>query len=330
MADSEVREIMSAFAAGCMDKENFIQFKKYLQSDGDLPKKELGELQNIISLVPIILEIERPGLFLKNELAKNLIRLQKQKSKITAEQNRTTSSGSKVTQSPLTAEKTRESFINKEEVKTQGEPKEVTLKPPPRPVKENSERLTIDEPPLIETYKTPLYSKILIGIAFTLALAAIAVTFIWKNDYEKEIAQLKGNMASINAELQVSGKFVSDYRMLIDFLNQPDVAIANLKGTDFNPQGSGKVLFGFGNRQALVEIKNQKQIQMNQTLQLWITGREGVVSLGTINLNPEYKFFEISGISDLNKNSIDSVKITVEPRIGSDRPTGATYLSGTL
>lgn len=330
MADSEVREIMSAFAAGCMDKENFIQFKKYLQSDGDLPKKELGELQNIISLVPIILEIEKPGLFLKNELAKNLIRLQKEKSKITAEQNRTTSSGSKVTQSPLTAEKTRESIINKEEVKTQDEPKEVTLKPPQRPIKENSERLTTEEPRLKESYKTPLYSKILIGIAFTLALAAIAVTFIWKNDYEKEIAQLKGNMASINAELQVSGKFVSDYRMLIDFLNQPDVVIANLKGTNFNPQGRGKVLFGFSNRQALIEIKNQKQFQMNQTLQLWVTGRGGVISLGTINLNPEYKFFEISGIPEINKNTIDSVKITVEPRIGSDRPTGPTYLSGTL
>ncbi len=73
MADQMVHEMIAAFAAGCMDKENFIQFKKYLQAGGDLPDGELGELQNIISMLPVILDLENPDPSLKDMVAKKLI-----------------------------------------------------------------------------------------------------------------------------------------------------------------------------------------------------------------------------------------------------------------
>ena len=48
MSDQVTHEMMSAFAAGCLDKANFDQFKSYLTLGGELPTHELGELQRII------------------------------------------------------------------------------------------------------------------------------------------------------------------------------------------------------------------------------------------------------------------------------------------
>lgn len=76
MADKAIYEMISAFASGCMDSENYKYFRNYLLSDGEMPKGELGELQNVISLVPSILETETPNPELKEKVAKKLISLQ--------------------------------------------------------------------------------------------------------------------------------------------------------------------------------------------------------------------------------------------------------------
>jgi len=73
MADQMIHEMIAAFAAGCMDKDNFKQFKEYLTAGGELPKGELGELQNIISMIPVILDLENPDAAIKDMVAKKLI-----------------------------------------------------------------------------------------------------------------------------------------------------------------------------------------------------------------------------------------------------------------
>jgi hypothetical protein len=73
MADKMIHEMVAAFAAGCMDKDNYAQFKEYLNAGGELPKGELGELQNIISMIPVILDLESTDPAIKEMVAKKLI-----------------------------------------------------------------------------------------------------------------------------------------------------------------------------------------------------------------------------------------------------------------
>ncbi|MDH7605806.1 MAG: hypothetical protein QHH13_12965, partial [Melioribacter sp.] len=90
MSDDAIHEMMAAFAIGCMDRKNFIQFKDYVDAGGELPEGALGELQNIVSLIPIILEIEQPKESLKDEVAKRLIGLQDEiKTRIREEKRKT-------------------------------------------------------------------------------------------------------------------------------------------------------------------------------------------------------------------------------------------------
>src|ERR1035437_366337 len=92
MADKAIHEMISAFAAGCMDKANFVQFKDYINEGGELPDRELGELQNIISMIPVILDLEIPDPAIKDMVAKKLIGMKDEiKTKIIAEKTRATS-----------------------------------------------------------------------------------------------------------------------------------------------------------------------------------------------------------------------------------------------
>ncbi len=75
MADQIIHEMIAAFSVGCMDKQNFVQFKEYMQQDGDLPSGEMGELQNIVAMIPIILDIEKPHPSIKDKVAKRLIEI---------------------------------------------------------------------------------------------------------------------------------------------------------------------------------------------------------------------------------------------------------------
>ena len=88
MADQALHEMVAAYAVGCMDKQNFVQFKDYMQEGGDLPEGELGELQNIISMIPVILDLEKPHPAIKDMVAKKLIGMKDEiKAKIINERN---------------------------------------------------------------------------------------------------------------------------------------------------------------------------------------------------------------------------------------------------
>lgn len=92
MADQMIHEMIAAFAAGCMDKDNYAQFKNYLNEGGELPEGELGELQNIISMIPVILDLEKPDAAIKDMVAKKLIGMKEEiKTKIIEGKKKTVS-----------------------------------------------------------------------------------------------------------------------------------------------------------------------------------------------------------------------------------------------
>ena len=117
--------MMAAFAVGCMDKDNFVQFKEYMNEGGDLPKDELGELQNIIAMIPIILDLETPDPGLKDNVAKKLIGMKDEiKTKIREEKQKTIAT--KIT-------KSAELLPSKEALDEAPSPQKEELEPEPKP-----------------------------------------------------------------------------------------------------------------------------------------------------------------------------------------------------
>lgn len=160
MADQIIHEMIAAFAAGCMDNENYIHFKEYLAQGGSLPEGELGELQNIVSMIPIILDLENPNPAIKDMVAKKLIGMKEEiKTKIIEEKKKTSATFIQPSSTP------------KPDAETSVKPKQNRLtflnKKPPSPTFQSSTEISsapsaaeeFPEIPSTEEFKTDLFKK---------------------------------------------------------------------------------------------------------------------------------------------------------------------------
>ena len=65
-------EMIQAKALGSLDSNEHKELNEFLNMGGVFPWKEFGEIQNLCSLLPIILEIEVPDTVLKDKVAKRI------------------------------------------------------------------------------------------------------------------------------------------------------------------------------------------------------------------------------------------------------------------
>lgn len=78
MDANKLKEILYAYSAGCLDKEDYPQLAKYINSGSGMFAKELSDLQNIIALIPAVLDIEQPSAKLKDKVARKLYRMREE------------------------------------------------------------------------------------------------------------------------------------------------------------------------------------------------------------------------------------------------------------
>ena len=76
MADkNDYYEFIYAYSFGCLDENDLVSLKEYLKSNDDYYWQELGEFQNLSSLLPSILSIESPDPEVKDRVARKLYRI---------------------------------------------------------------------------------------------------------------------------------------------------------------------------------------------------------------------------------------------------------------
>ncbi len=84
---TDFSSLMHSFALGCLDKEDKKIMLDYFRTGGDYQWQELGEYQNLASLLPSFLEIEEPNPQIKDKVARRLYRLKEQKRPEVVSQN---------------------------------------------------------------------------------------------------------------------------------------------------------------------------------------------------------------------------------------------------
>ena len=86
MADkTDYYEFLYAYSLGCLDKDDLINLKNFLDSNEDYYWQELGEYQNLSSLLPSVLPVEKPDPEVKDKVARKLYRI---RNEIKAKRNR--------------------------------------------------------------------------------------------------------------------------------------------------------------------------------------------------------------------------------------------------
>ncbi len=333
MANDAINEMISAFALGCMDKKNYKQFKNYIRGGGELPNGELGDSQNIISLIPTILDIDTPREELKNELGNRLIEIQRKIKNRVIENRRETriefedeflerSSSTKI----FNVDEKRENFSKqpkKEREKT---------KPSTR-IKEGTTRNNTSVQTR-EVSKPSSLNIILLWIFSSLLLISIVVLSYFTLDKTDELAEvnskLQRQIVKLRTDLSRTNNFVNENKEFVEFFNNPNINIIQLKGLEKTSKESGRLLISFDAGEGLLQLKNMPRIDPEKVYQLWLVSRGGTFSLGTFEITPDKKYIKFSEIPFVMKEDIQLFRISQEVRGKTEMPSGKTILFGSL
>lgn len=376
MADQIVHEMISAFAAGCMDPDNYKQFKDYLSQGGELPDRELGELQNIVSMIPVILELEQPDAGIKDMVAKKLIGMKDEiKAKLISTRKTNSTFGTahgatlpgpnsvtrpKMTTLTFTTKKTRPltSPVKpmEEELKKSTEPsKSFTGTMPPAQHKTSAtqpERLgaikaveekqpeheltktgaTMKQTPLLESAETEKSASS--GAAGWIAIMLTIILFMLLGYYtyssidslRKKVEDLNAEVVQLKSSIVTANKFVANYNALVEFFNYKDISMFDLASSDAAEKGSARLLLSFTQKEGLIQFRNAKQLQPNQSYQAWMMSKGQAYSLGTYQPTGN-GFIKITSFPFLPKEQANGYEVTIELNGGSATPSSNIYLT---
>lgn len=353
MASNAIHEMISAYAAGCMDKKNIQTFREYVESGGDLPVGELGELQNVISLLPVILELEKPSPALKDKVAKKLISLQddiKDKIKTTRQTSAKTNARTVV----ANVEPDDDDEIHLTETPEDNNPTSFHTLPPPTETLPNQTRGTefydsakrVNPPPPTSSYDLPPRSVediekdnssgkirslwVALAVVFFALLGGLIIVHYSGKNYDIQISGLEQRINDLQQEIVSTREFVDKYDELIEFMMYDDIQIIHLAKVDENVTGSGKLMVSFQHREGLLELNNMPTLGSNQAFQIWLISDGRSYSIGSYVPSRTQKYIRISDIPYLPKNQIELVRVTIEPLTGSELPQGPGVLFGSV
>ncbi len=335
MADNQIKEMISAFAIGCMDRKNYKQFRKYLEKRGNLPKGELGDLQNIISLIPTILEVELPSAELKNELGKRLIQIQKDINSKVVENRRETRIEAEedfVLRDASTKVFSVGEMRNTKMEKTIAEeyPKPAPFKPISKKTDRVSRLNTIAEPTKTESNKINKIHLVITGILFVLIVILFFIFSGRISKLEDANANLNNKVIKLRTDLTRTDNFVTQNMEFVEFFNNPYIEIIPLKGANKNLSASGRLFIAFGSGEGLLQLQNMPHIESDMNYQLWLVSKTETFSLGTFEIKPDKKYMPISEIPFMMKEDIKMFRITKEKKGETLVPTGETVLFGAI
>jgi Anti-sigma-K factor rskA, C-terminal len=169
--EKEFNELIYAYTLGCLDDDDKQKLKSYFESGGNYPWLELGEYQNLVALLPSILNIETPGSQLKDKVARKLYRIRDEKR--TGQVNTEFETNAEVQK-----DKSRLSVLFEEKDAITSEPETFHEEEP----EENNESRDVVEEKMIETKKLRTTTE-----EFEVVNPARSITSDFRPPQEKEI-----------------------------------------------------------------------------------------------------------------------------------------------
>ena len=331
MSDQAINEMISAFAAGCMDKENYLNFVKYIRDGGELPYKELGKLQMLTSMLPVILDQETPPAGLKNRVAKSLIQMQDEiKEKIKSDRKRTVEVPKpKPAPAPKPDALEEPAPVLREENRTAPEP---VMQQPHRSAEPLNDQLTLSGGRLFtETpqrqFEMPSFTPVWIVIALLIiALGALAYfNYSTHSELKELLSKAESDISNMKAELRGTSDYISRNSALVDFFNFDDIWVVQLNGVDQQKEVYGRLYVSLEGKEALLQMTNLPTPSPDNIYQLWMETKGQSYMIGSFFIEPASRYVKLTKLPAVTRDQVTQFKITLEPRGGSPFPVGLTY-----
>ncbi len=306
--NNDLIEMISAYAVGCMDEENYSYFKKHKQMGEYLPERVLGKLQVTISLLPITLRSINISENLKDRLGNKLLNTHKD------------------ILSNIIADRRKHKLVEKQTDNVQ--PVELS------PLKEKVEEdLSLESGYEKKEVPENTRSKLFWFLNFILIGALILFSYLLSNktsQLNENVELMKQQLIKIKSETSAAKEFIAEHTEFIDFFNNPNIIIIPMVGGDENPNSFGRLFISIDAGEGLLEAKNLPELQSDQFYSLWMNSKMTNIRLNSFKIVPDQKYIKFSQIPYTTVENMALFKITQETNGAVNRPSKKTYLSGSV
>lgn len=363
----EFNDYVFPFSLGCLDKEEKKNLKEFIEIGGEFNFQELGEYQNLVSLLPCILDIETPEPQLKDDVARKLYKL-KDEIKANRYKNKAAQKGQVPTKEitrdelpeksvlenpnefedlplfgstnnktyyPVEPESDEDKFPLNDNSKPDENPdflQENEVKPKSLPVNENKIRNIIRDanPPTFqpETNHTKKNYGIMAVVFLLFFLVVIGLIIgYWK--ISSDVKEYKKDVEKLNTQINSLTMQLTSSKEIEQMLQSPNVQIINLNGTNLNTSGYGKLIISPEKEHGYIQLSQMPALPEDKTFQLWISVSGNFMPLATFHASEKMEYYSFK-MPKLPKGYDVSFLITEEPVGGSKTPGRKVFLTGNL
>jgi len=333
---NQIVDMIYPYVLGCLKDDEMISVYNTFKSSEIFPWKLLGKYQNLVSLLPVILDLEEPPVKLRDRIVELL-----NKSKDETDKSSFQISSPDIKELKPEESETRyetggpgnyervESF---DEMIVSRNPEGENVKrafEPVIPFKTTEE--TIEEkkylyPKDISFDGKRSYSGIITFIFVLILIVATVIAYLF---YKDRSDYYENRIETLNKRLQT---------LVNENLNRPEIPgigelkdpqTVNLKTTGLTVAGSGKIVFSFADKRGYLHILNLPLLTSEKAYQLWGNFDGDFVSLGLFKVSsrPDYYPFTIPAAVTRGPVEFYVVESTAA---GSKKPGSKVYLRGSL
>lgn len=351
MEENKPKEILHAYSAGCLDKENYPQLFDLLNSGNENFARELAGMQNIISLIPAILEMEQPNPRVKDNVARKLLSI---KGETKTEIRPLSVSAEKEPAAAESSPEKEKEEINNGNINMPYVPLSETVSAEPeimntvvneipnRNLPDNNSSST-EKPAYItqneindgferiehkaehRERKSHTLAYFILGLLISILLSGgvYYMAFSEINKNKAQIASLNGEINALTAEL---AKLRQNQKVLA-LLQARDAKVYNLDGTELNTNGFGKLTVSSEGKEGILQLYNMPALSGSQVYQLWVLNKDQAASLGAYKTSRDAEYFPIEQMP-FDQSQAVSFIVTLEENGSASAPSKNIHLSG--
>jgi RNA polymerase sigma-70 factor (ECF subfamily) len=353
---NESVEMIYPYVLGCLSIENHLETFDQFKSTEPFPWKTLGDYQNLVSLLPVILDLEMPLLNLKEKIINRLNNFKNDTtvqqypddkfiyepvlsatSKVeieSAEESKNIITQAKydrvenLTETQEKAEWGKRNIEDFERV-TPFKPEEISIKEPDVPEEKTLDTLIKDLPEEViasqnEFEKKRSYTSIIIIALIVIFIVSAVMAYLFYNDrtfyYESQIENLNARLNAIINENQSRPVIPG----LGDLRNPQTIKLEN---TGESLLSDGNIILSLEDKRGYLNILNLPILDSESAYQLWGNFKGDFISLGVFKVSSRPDYYPFTIPEFVNGGSIEFYVIESSDA-GSKRPGSRVYLKG--
>lgn len=125
---------------------------------------------------------------------------------------------------------------------------------------------------------------------------------------------------------------IQQKQQMLSVLSARTIDLIIMKGLKVNPKGYGKIIWDANKQQALLVVSNLPVVPSGKVYELWLIKNNKPIPAGLFGVNKPTKssFFKIQNLVKASSQNASAFAVTLEPKGGSQKPTGDMYLLGKI